>query len=89
MKITLFLLTLSFQAAILLAEPAPRTSLGQPQNQWTSSDAAYAVLKRAAIEMTIVTNQAVDDQQLPGHRKGYSGVAQLLHTQRRSNLFVP
>ena len=89
MKTFLLLLTLSLQTAIFAAEPAPRTSLSQPRGSWTSSDAAYAILKRADIEMTIVTNQAVDDPQLPGHRKGYSGVAKLLHPKRPSNLFVP
>jgi hypothetical protein len=70
-------------------EPPPRTSLSQGKGDWTISKSAYAVLKRQGVEMTIVTNQAVDDEQLPDHRAGYSGIAQLRHTQRQANLFVP
>jgi hypothetical protein len=31
----------------------------------------------------------VDNDVLPGHRAGYSGVASLMHDRRRENLFVP
>jgi hypothetical protein len=41
------------------------------------------------VEAVVVDNRAVDDEVLPGHRAGYSGVASLKHTQRRENLFVP
>jgi hypothetical protein len=48
----------------------------------------YVVLERGDIRAVIVNNEAVDDNVLPGHRAGYSGVASLTHRQRE-NLFVP
>lgn len=47
------------------------------------------MLKRAGIEAVIVDNSAVDDEVLPGHRAGYSGIGLLRHIRRRENLFVP
>src|SRR4029079_6826726 len=41
------------------------------------------------IEAVIVDNRAVDDEVLPGHRAGYSGLASLKHTKQSRNLFVP
>lgn len=49
----------------------------------------YVVLERAGIRAVIVNNQAVDDEVLPGHREGYSGVASLTHRKQDRNLFVP
>jgi hypothetical protein len=49
----------------------------------------YAVLERGGVRAVIVDNSAVDDEVLPGHRGGYSGVASLTHRDRGENLFVP
>ncbi len=49
----------------------------------------YAVLERAGVRAVIVNNDAVDDNVLPGHRAGYSGVASLTHRRQSRNLFVP
>jgi len=49
----------------------------------------YVVLRRGDVEAVIVNNEAVDDDVLPGHRAGYSGVASLKHARRRENVFVP
>ncbi len=49
----------------------------------------YVVLERADVRAVIVNNEAVDDQMLPGHRAGYSGVASLTHRRQSRNLFVP
>jgi hypothetical protein len=85
----LLFLVISLPVVTSAKEPTPRTSLSQGKGNWTKSTSAYAVLKRQDVEMTVVTNQAVDDEQLPGHRAGYSGIAQLRHSQRQANLFVP
>ena len=53
------------------------------------SENPYVVMTRGDVEAVIVDNRAVDDEVLPEHRAGYSGVASLKHTQRRTNLFVP
>lgn len=49
----------------------------------------YVVLERAGVRAVIVNNEAVDDEVLPGHRAGYSGVASLTHRRQSRNLFVP
>lgn len=50
---------------------------------------SYVVLERGDIKAVIVNNEPVDDDALPGHRGGYSGVASLTHRARDKNLFVP
>ena len=85
----LLFLLISLPSTTLAQETPPRTSLSQEKGTWTKSANAYAVLTRQGVEMTVVTNEAVDDEQLPGHRAGYSGIAQLRHSQRQANLFVP
>jgi len=49
----------------------------------------YVVLERGDIRAVIVNNEPVDDEVLPGHRSGYSGVASLTHRAQDRNLFVP
>ena len=49
----------------------------------------YVVLERGDVRIVVVNNEAVDDEVLPGHRAGYSGVASLTHRRRNENLFVP
>ena len=49
----------------------------------------YVVLERGDIRAVIVNNEAVDDEVLPGHRAGYSGVASLTHKLQQEDLFVP
>ena len=39
--------------------------------------------------MVIVNNEAVNDNILPNHRSGYSGVGSLTHKSQPKNLFVP
>ena len=55
----------------------------------TNSDKSYVVLERGDVRAVIVNNEPVDDEVLPGHRGGYSGVASLTHRSRDKNLFVP
>jgi len=54
-----------------------------------SPEKAYIVLERGDVRAVIVNNEPVDDEVLPGHRGGYSGVASLTHRSREKNLFVP
>jgi hypothetical protein len=49
----------------------------------------YVALQRGPVRAVIVDNRAVDDDVLPGHRAGYSGVGSLTHERRPENLFVP
>jgi len=65
------------------------TSLSDPGVKYRVAEKPYVVLRRAEVEAVIVDNRAVDDEVLPGHRAGYSGVGSLKHARRRENLFVP
>ncbi len=66
-----------------------RTTLGDRTIRYTVPRQGYQKLRRGKITAVIVDNRAVDDETLPKHRAGYSGVVSLTHTQRPDNLFVP
>jgi hypothetical protein len=68
---------------------AGATSLANPAVKYSRPLKSYAVLKRGPVEAVIVDNSAVDDDVLPGHRAGYSGLALLRHQRQPQNLFVP
>jgi len=53
------------------------------------TDKPYVVLERGDVRAVIVDNEPVDDDILPGHRGGYSGLASLTHRAQDRNLFVP
>jgi hypothetical protein len=55
----------------------------------SGQDKPYVVLERGNIRAVIVNNEPVDDEVLPGHRGGYSGVASLTYRAQDKNLFVP
>ena len=77
-------------AESLAAEPpATLTTLSDPSIGYRVPERPYAILRRADVEAVVVDNRAVDDEVLPGHRAGYSGIASLKHGNRRENLFVP
>lgn len=70
--------------------PVPKlTSLENPAVRYRVPNEPYVVLRRAGVEAVVVDNSAVDDEVLPGHRGGYSGVASLKSKSRQENLFVP
>jgi hypothetical protein len=73
----------------LNAEPPARTSLSDKSIRYTVPKKPYLVLRRAGVEAVIVNNEAVDDDVLPGHRAGYSGVGSLKGAGLKENLFVP
>ncbi len=65
------------------------TSLSNERVQYRVAADPYVVLRSDVLEAVIVDNRPVDDDVLPGHRGGYSGVGSLVHHQRGENLFVP
>lgn len=71
------------------AEEPARTSLANPAVHYTVPEEPYAVLRAGEIEAVVIDNRAADDEVLPGHKAGYSGLAALRHSRRRENLFVP
>lgn len=74
----------------LAEEELPRlTTLSDTSLKYTVPEKHYVVLSRSDIEAVIVDNSAVDDEVLPGHKAGYSGVGKLVHMRRQENLFVP
>ncbi len=88
-EITTFLTFLLSAAVISSVDAQPRTSLDRASAKYTVAKKPYVVLKRGDVEAVIVNNEAVDDEVLPGHRAGYSGVASLNHTKQPRNIFVP
>jgi len=73
-----------------VANELPRlTSLSDKSVSYKRAENPYVVIKRGDVEAVIVDNRPVDDEVLPKHRAGYSGVASLRHTGHRANLFVP
>lgn len=73
-----------------LADELPKlTTLSDSTLSYTVPVKPYAVLRRGGIDVVVVNNEAVDDEVLPGHRAGYSGVASLKTAERPENLFVP
>ncbi len=71
------------------AEPPCLTTLSNPAIKYRAADKPYTILRRAEVEAVIADNRAVDDEVLPGHRAGYSGVAALKHAKRPETLFIP
>ncbi len=77
-------------APVVVANELPRlTSLSDKSISYKRAENPYVVIKRGDVEAVIVDNRPVDDEVLPKHRAGYSGVASLRHTGHRANLFVP
>ncbi|UCG56462.1 MAG: hypothetical protein JSU70_16565 [Phycisphaerales bacterium] len=71
------------------ADSGPKESAKCLDTSRTSAGKPYVVLKSGGVRAVIVNNESVDDDVLPGHRGGYSGVASLTHRLRGENLFVP
>jgi len=72
------------------ADELPKlTTLSDPSIGYRVFEKPYQILKRAGITAVIVDNREVNDDVLPGHRAGYSGVASLTSDKRRENHFVP
>lgn len=76
-------------AAISAQEIAPHTTLENRAVRYLISETGYHVLKRGDVTAVVVDNREVNNDILPGHRAGYSGIASLTHHQRSANLFVP
>ncbi len=67
----------------------PATTLENSTVAFHVAEKPYVVLRRGDVTAVVVDNRAVDDEILPGHRAGYSGLASLTHRRRTDNLFVP
>jgi hypothetical protein len=75
--------------ASAFADEPGLTTLTNPDLPYTVPELHYVVLERGDVRAVVVDNAAVDDEVLPGHRAGYSGLGSLTHTRRAENLFVP
>ncbi len=72
------------------AKPLPKlTTLSDKTIEYQVPAKPYVILRRGEIEAVTVDNSAVDDEVLPKHRAGYSGVVRLSHTREKRNIFVP
>ena len=65
------------------------TTLSDSSIRYRVPEKSYQILQRAGITAVIVDNREVNDDVLPGHRAGYSGVGSLTTEKRRENHFVP
>lgn len=73
-----------------IADELPKlTSLSDESIRYRVPEKPYQILKRAGITAVIVDNREVNDEVLPGHRAGYSGVGSLTSEKRKENHFVP
>jgi hypothetical protein len=80
----------SGETAVSAGDQLPAlTTLSSRQVPYVVPQRPYVILQAGDVRAVIVNNEAVDDEVLPGHRAGYSGVAQLTHAKRKDNLFVP
>jgi hypothetical protein len=68
---------------------AAGTSLTDPSVRYTVPEKPYVVVRQGELEAVVVDNRAVDDEVLPGHAAGYSGLGALRHARQPRNLFVP
>lgn len=66
-----------------------RTTLSDPTVRYRVHEKPYQILRRAGVTAVVVDHREVNDDVLPGHRAGYSGVASLTSETRRENHFVP
>lgn len=83
-------MTIAITAPVQAQTVAPAvTSLTRTDLKWTVPESGYYAIERGGVRAVIVDNRAVDDDVLPGHKAGYSGMASLTHVKDRSNLFVP
>ncbi len=86
----LILLALTLLSASVSAnEFVPRTTIHQRNGDWKSPASNYVILERDGVKIVVVNNEAVDNEVLPGHKAGYSGIARISHSQQSRNLFVP
>jgi len=69
---------------------APRvTSLTNPNVRFSSPSGHFVALRRGPVTAVVVDNHAVDSDECPKHRAGFSGLAVLRHSKRAENLFYP
>jgi hypothetical protein len=69
--------------------PHIRTTLSNPSVKYSVVSLPYAVLQRGLWEAIVSDNRPVDDNILPAHRAGYSGLAALRIREQPRNIFVP
>ncbi len=71
------------------AELPKLTTLNNSAIKYEVPTKPYVVLRHGEVKAIIVDNSAVNDDVLPGHRAGYSGLASLTHARQKRNIFVP
>lgn len=84
-----FLVLVAFPVQLWPEELPKLTTLSDAAIKYNVPSKPYVVLRGGDVEAVIVDNRAADDEILPGHRAGYSGVASLKHAQQKRNIFVP
>jgi len=80
---------LVWNTALVADEPPALTTLSNPKIVYIVPGTPFVKLSRGGITAVVVNNEAVDNDILPGHKAGYSGVGSLTHEKQPRNLFVP
>lgn len=65
------------------------TSLSDPEVRYTVPETPWFVLSRSGVEAVIADNREIDNELLPSHKAGYSGLVSLKHKAQPRNVFVP
>ncbi len=76
-------------STLAMADANGITSLRNKSVEYQLSEVGFHAMERDGVQAVIVDNRAVDNEILPDHRAGYSGVARLIHKEQGENLFVP
>lgn len=82
-------IAIASQETVEANDPPEGTTMSDRDIQYNRSSSGYTVVARGPVEMIVVDNRAIDNDTIPGHRSGYSGIASLKHLQQPFNFFVP
>ena len=88
-RIYKFVVIIVFLFLLIGIDRIPESEQSDRKTATSETEKSYMVLERNGVRAVIINNDPVDNEILPGHRGGYSGVASLTHEKQPGNLFVP
>ena len=88
-RISKVVVIITFLFPLCWIDSIPECEQSDKKPAKSETENSYMILERSGVQAVIVNNDPVDNEVLPGHRGGYSGVASLTHDKQSGNLFVP